>query len=116
MTKQQIEQLRKQGLTLQAIGTMFGTSRQRVWQVLNPEYQKEYQKTDKCKKFHKIYYKKNKLKLLEQDKKYTKDRKLKIQNLALEVCSLVESGTLTVGALGISQESCNTARNLTNKK
>jgi len=88
MTKQEIEKLRKQGLTLKAVGDKFGTSKQRVWQTLYPE---------KNQKIHE-----------RSIMKY----QLKLQNLALEICSLAESGTLTVGGLGISQESVDSARKL----
>lgn len=63
-----ITALRAVGMTLQAIGKLLGISRQRVHQILNPEYRKAAKRR---------YYEQHPEKKVEQNRRYK--RKVKSQ-------------------------------------
>lgn len=79
MTTEEIKQLRKQGLTLQAIADRAGATRQSVWSRLNwakvyPRM-KVYQQTDKYKAYQKTYQQTDKYKAYQKAYQQTDKRK-----------------------------------------
>ena len=72
----EIQQLREEGLTYQAIGDRMGVSRQGIYQRLHPDKFKAYQKTDKFKAYQKAYRKTDKFKAYRKHSYHTKINKV----------------------------------------